>query len=125
MSEENRVKLRQKYGQGWDTWNPELLCSSLAEGFYFDDPALEEPITAEKMSEYMVGCKDRVKSSGGTGVITSKDRVKLDVDGAYITWHWWGFSGTEFEGSAVTKTTDDGVQYERIAYYPSTPSFSD
>jgi len=35
-----------------------------------------------------------------------------------------GVAGTDFEGSAVTRTTDDGVQYERITYYPSTPSFS-
>jgi hypothetical protein len=123
MSEEKRLELRQKYGKGWDTWDPELLCSSLVEEFYFDDPALDQPVTADKMPQYMSGWKDRVKKLGGTGVITSKDRVKMDVDGAYITWHWWGFEGTEFEGSAVSRTTDDGVEYERITYYPTTPKF--
>ena len=111
------------YGRGWDTWNSELLCCSLAERFYFDDPALKERVTADMMPEYMDGWKDRVKALGGTGNITSQDRVRLDVDGAYITWHWWGFEGTDYEGSAVTRTADAGVQYERITYYPKTPSF--
>ena len=123
MSEKRRIEIRQHYGRGWDTWDSRLLCSTLAEGFIFDDPAMEEPVTAENMSEYMAGWKDRVKKLGGTGVITSKDRVRMDIDGAYITWHWWGFEGTKFEGSAMTKTTVHGVLYERMTYYPTTPIF--
>jgi hypothetical protein len=123
MSESKRLELRQTYGKGWDTWDADLLCSSLAEGFYFDDPALKEPVTIESIPEYMDSWKDRVKALGGTGVITSRDRVVKDVDGAYITWHWWGFEGTNYEGSAVTRTTDRGVEYERITYYPDTPKF--
>ena len=123
MSESKRVELRQMYGRGWDTWDSELLCSSLAEGFFFDDPALRERITIETMPEYMASWKERVKALGGTGEITSRDRVRQDVDGGYITWHWWGFEGTNYEGSAVTKTTDEGVLYERITYYPNTPNF--
>jgi hypothetical protein len=61
---------------------------------------------------------------GGTGEITSQDRVEADVSGALISWYWWDFSGTEFEGFAIIRTTDDGVQYERITYYPTTPKFS-
>ena len=123
MSESKRLELRQAYANGWDTWDADLLCSSLAEGFYFDDPALENPATAESMPGYMTSWKARVKALGGTGVITSKDRAVQDVDGAYITWHWWGFEGTKYEGSAMTKTTDRGVEYERITYYPDTPTF--
>ncbi len=112
------------YGRAWDTWDADLLCLSLADGFYFDDPALLERVTIDTIAEYMASWRDRVKALGGTGEIASRDRVKEDVDGAYITWHWWEFAGTNFERSAVTRTTDDGVQYERITYYPSTPSFS-
>jgi len=71
----------------------------------------------------MAGWKDRVKALGGTGEITSRDSVLQDNDGAYLSWCWWGFEGTNYEGSAVTRTTDRGVEYERITYYPSTPSF--
>jgi len=44
-------------------------------------------------------------------------------DGAIVSWHWWSFIGTNYEGSAVTRTTDEGVRYERITYYPITPEF--
>ena len=51
MSESKRLELRQMYDRGWDTWDSELLCSTLADGFYFDDPALKEPVTIETMPE--------------------------------------------------------------------------
>ena len=75
------------YWRGWDTWDTDLLCSSLADGFYFDDPALKERNTIDTMSDYMASWQDRVKALGGTGEITSKDRVRMDIDSAYITWH--------------------------------------
>jgi len=122
MSE--RTNNRSDYGEGWDTWNADLLVSSLADNFVFDDPAMSEPVTKANMAGYMRGWKDRVKQLGGTGEIGSRDRVTIDADGAIVSWHWWSFVGTKYEGSAVTRTTDDGVQYERITYYPDTPDFS-
>ena len=110
------AELRQMYGRGWDNWDAELLKASLAPGFFFDDPALSQRITEETIADYMSGWRERVRALGGTGEITSRDRVRMDEDGAFVTWHWWGFAGTDFEGSAVTRTTNDGVQYERIAY---------
>jgi hypothetical protein len=120
-----REEKRKAYGEGWDTWNADLLLSSLTEDFIFDDPAIPEPVIKANMSVYMVGWKDRVKQLGGTGEIGSRDRVTIDEDGAIVSWHWWSFVGTKYEGSAATRTTDEGVQYERITYYPSTPEFPD
>ena len=120
-----REEKRKAYGEGWDTWNADLLLSSLTDDFVFDDPAMPEPVIKANMAEYMAGWKDRVKQLGGTGEIGSRDRVILDKDGAIVSWHWWSFVGTNYEGSAVTRTIDEGVQYERITYYPNTPSFSD
>ena len=117
--------MRKAYGRGWDTWDAEILLSSVAEGFVFDDPAIPEPVTVANMAAYMESWRDRVASLGGTGQIGSRDRVTIDQDGAILSWHWWSFVGTKYEGSAVTRTTDEGVQYERIAYYPDTPDFSD
>ena len=121
----DRAKNRRDYEEGWDTWNAELLISTLAEDFVFDDPAMPEPVTKANMLDYMMGWRDRVKQLGGTGEIESTERVTIDEDGAIVAWNWWSFVGTKYEGSAVTRTTDDGVQYERITYYPDTPSFSD
>ncbi len=123
MSE--RTIKRSDYEEGWDTWNAELLLSTLADDFVFDDPAMTEPVTKSNMVDYMLGWKDRVKQLGGTGEIDSTERVTIDEDGAIVAWNWWSFVGTKYEGSAVTRTTDEGVQYERITYYPNTPGFSD
>ena len=116
---------RKAYGRGWDTWDPDLVKSSLAEGFFFDDPAMPERVTEETMAAYMESWRDRVEKMGGTGEIGSRDQVTFDQDGALISWDLWSFVGTKYEGSAVTRTTDEGVQYERITYYPNTPDLSD
>ncbi len=71
----------------------------------------------------MAGWKDRAKRLGGIGEIGSRDRVTIDKDGAIVSWHWWCFVGTNYEGPAVTRTTDEVVQYERITYYPNTLEF--
>lgn len=118
-----REAKRKAYGEGWDTWNADLLLSSLTEDFVFDDPAMPEPVIKAAMAAYMAGWKDRVKQLGGTGEIASRDRVTIDDDGAIVSWHWWSFVCTNYEGSAVTRTIDEGVQYERITYYPNTPEF--
>jgi hypothetical protein len=118
------LEKRKTYGKGWDNWDVDLLISSLAEDFFFDDPALPERVTKETIGDYMASWRDRVRLLGGTGEIGSQDRVALDRDGALISWHWWFFVGTKYEGTAVTRTDSTGVRYERITYYPDTPDFS-
>lgn len=120
-----RAEKEKDYDRGWDTWDAELLLSSLTDGFFFDDPAMPQPVDKAKIAEYMMSWQDRVKSLGGTGEIEIRDRVTIDQDGVILSWYWWSFVGTKYEGAAVQKITDEGVQYERIAYYPNTPSFLD
>ena len=71
---------RSDYEEGWDTWNSDLLLSTLADDFVFDDPAMPEPVNKAKMGDYMMGWKDRVKQLGGTGEIDSSERVTIDED---------------------------------------------
>jgi hypothetical protein len=40
-----REAKRKAYGKGWDTWDAEVLLSSLANGFVFDDPAMPGPVS--------------------------------------------------------------------------------
>ncbi|MGI9511903.1 MAG: hypothetical protein ACR2OL_03295 [Anderseniella sp.] len=120
-----RSEKRRAYDQSWDTWDAETLVSTLADGFVFDDPAMPGPIKKADMAAYMASWRDRVGLLGGTGEIECSDCVEVEQDGAVVSWNWWSFVGTKYEGSAVTRTTDDGVQYERITYYPNTPDFSD
>jgi hypothetical protein len=45
------------------------------------------------------------------------DKVVQDKDGVLLEWYWWRLVGTDVEGSAVIKTSDDGVISERLTYY--------
>ena len=118
-----RAEKETAYDKGWDTWDAELLLSSLADNFFFDDPVMPEPISKASIVAYMMSWEDRVKSLGGTGEIENRDRVSIDKDGVILSWYWWSFPGTKYEGAAVQKITDKGVHYERNAYYPETPKF--
>ena len=119
-----RAEKEIDYDKGWDNWDAELLLSSLADDFVFDDPAMPEPVNRANIVVYMMSWQDRVKSLGGTGEIENRNRVSIDRDGVIFSWYWWSFPGTKYEGAAVQKITDEGVHYERIAYYPETPKFS-
>ncbi len=50
----------ETYRRGWGVWDPELVISSLATGFVFDDPAMPGPVTGETMTAYMASWRDRV-----------------------------------------------------------------
>jgi hypothetical protein len=51
------------------------LKASLAEDYFFDDPALSERVTVDRIANYMSDWRERVKALGGTGEITSQDRA--------------------------------------------------
>lgn len=112
------------YVEGWRSMNVECVLSALAEGFVFDDPALPEPVTKATMADYMSSWEDRTKALNGAWRYENSHEVVQDRDGALLRWKWWRFTGTSIQGSALTKTTDDGMLSERIAYYPGTPSLA-
>jgi hypothetical protein len=105
------------YVEGWRSMNCALVLGALADGFVFDDPALPEPVTKTTMAEYMSSWEARTKALSGTWRYDNSDEVVQDRDGVLLRWKWWRFTGTGIQGSALTKTTDDGMIYERIAYY--------
>ena len=80
-----RAEKRKAYRDGWDTWNTDLLLSSLTDDFVFDDPGMPESVTKANMAEYMIGWKERVKLLGDTGEIGSRDRVTVDEEGAIVS----------------------------------------
>ena len=66
---------------------------------------------------YLLGWEERMKSIGGTGRYEVSDELSADTDGHILRWAWWCFVGTEVAGSTLLKIGDEGVIYERIAYY--------
>lgn len=112
------------YVEGWRSMNAERVLSALAEGFVFDDPALPEPVTKATMAAYMSSWGDRAKGSSGTWRYENSHEVAQDRDGILLRWKWWRFTGSTLQGTALTKTSDDGMLFERITYYPSTSSLA-
>jgi len=116
-----RLEMLKEYQKGVRSMDPERAMQAAAPGFLFVDGALVEPITRETFSEYLLGWKDRMKVIGGTGRYEVSDELEMNFPNHMLRWGWWKFIGTEIEGSAVVKVTDEGVLYEKIAYYRMPP----
>lgn len=112
------------YVEGWRSMNVERVLSALAEGFVFDDPARSEPVTKATMSDYMASWEKRTTASSGPWRYEDSHQVVEDRDGVLLRWKWWHIAGSDIQGSALTKTSDEGMLFERIAYYPRTPSLA-
>ena len=112
-----RAYYRALYGEAWKTMDAEKMLSAVADGFVLNDPALPEPVTKATLVEYVTSWNERVKAAGATGEMEISDIVAQDKDGVLLEWNWWKFPGTDMEGAGMIKTTDEGVAYERMAYY--------
>lgn len=114
-----RECLRAQYIQGWNTMNAELLVSAVADDFVFDDPAEPAPVTKADLADYMPCWPRKAAALGAEFDFEITDKVVRDEEGVLMEWYWWKLIGTDVEGSAVIKTTDDGVESERFAYFRS------
>ena len=109
------------YVEGWRAMDADLVLSALADGFVFDDPAHCEPVTKSTMTAYMSSWNERTEALSGSWRYENSHEVVEDRDGVLLRWKWWHFAGTDIQGSALTKTSDEGMLFERIAYYPVPP----
>ncbi len=93
------------------------ILASVTDGFVFDDPAEPEPVTKATIVEYMPVWPKKAEVLGAAFEFDMIDKVVQDKDGVLLEWYWWRLVGTDVEGSAVVKTSDDGVMSERLTYY--------
>lgn len=114
-----RSRLRAQYIEGWETMDADKLVSAVAEGFEFDDPAEPEPVTKSGLVDYMPRWPAKAQALGAAFAFDIVDKVVRDEDSVLLEWYWWRLAGTDVEGAAVIKTTDEGVVFERLAYYRS------
>ena len=112
-----RSDLRTQYIEGWESMDAAKLISSVTDDFVFDDPAESAPITKKELASYMPIWPERAQSLGAEFDFHIFDKVVQNRDGVLLEWYWWRLMGTDVEGAAVIKTTDDGVAYERLTYY--------
>jgi hypothetical protein len=95
----------------------EKLLASVADGFVFDDPADPAPVTKARLVDYMPRWPAKVAALGAAFAFEITDKVVRNQDGVLLEWYWWRLAGTDVEGTAVIKTTDDGVLSERLTYH--------
>lgn len=102
--------------------NPSKALEVATPDFQFYDGTLSDPITHDNFSEYLLGWESRMQSLGGTGRYEVIDEVVKDSDDVLRKWGWWRFNGTNVQGAALLKVTDQGVSFEKIAYYQASPA---
>ncbi|MFP6731916.1 MAG: hypothetical protein VCD50_17405 [Alphaproteobacteria bacterium] len=112
-----RAQHRARYIEGWNSMDAGKLLSSTTENFVFDDPADPAPITKVDLVRYMPVWVERAQRLGGTFEFDITDKVVMDEAGILLEWYWWQLTGIDVIGSAIIKTSDEGVFSERITYY--------
>ncbi len=117
-----RLEMLKEYQAGVRAMDPARAMAVAAPSFRFVDGALDYPVTRETFSDYLLGWETRMQSIGGTGRYEVSDELEQDLPEFLLRWGWWKFLGTEIEGSALVKVSDEGVLYEKIAYYQMPPN---
>ncbi len=113
-----RERLRARYIEGWYQMDETMLLGSVTDDFIFDDPAEPMQVTKSTLSLYMRSWDARAKRAGSTNEWLITDWVREDKDGVLTDWESWKVIGTDLQGMALVKTSDDGVFLERISYIP-------
>jgi len=112
-----RLTHRARYIDGWNTMDAAKLMASITDDFIFDDPADPGPITKATLVDYMPVWPNKTAALGAQFTFEIIDKTVQDHEGVLLEWYWWRLIGTTVEGSAVIKTSDDGVISERLTYY--------
>lgn len=114
-----RAEHRDCYIEGWNTMDAGKVLRSVTDDFIFDDPADPAPITKAELPAYMPRWPEKAGLLGASFDFEMVDKVVRDEGGVLLEWYWWRLTGTDVEGSAVIKTSDQGVMWERLTYYRS------
>ena len=112
-----RIKLRERYIEGWYEMDADKILSSVTDDFIFDDPAESQPATKQTLLTYMASWQRRANAAGSTNQWILSDQLRGDNNGILTDWEWWEIVNTDLCGSALIKTNDKGVFLERITYF--------
>ncbi len=112
-----REQQRARYIEGWNSMDAETLLASVTEDFFYDDPTEPTRITREMLVAYMPVWPEKAAALGAAFEFDMLDKVVQDRNGLLTEWYWWQLCGTDVEGSAVIKTCDRGVMWEKLTYF--------
>jgi hypothetical protein len=108
---------RARYIDGWNTMDATKLLASITDDFIFDDPVDPSSITKATLVDYLPVWPNKTAALGAKFTFEIIDKSVQDHEGVLLEWYWWRLIGTTVEGSAVIKTSDEGVISERLTYY--------
>jgi len=112
------------YLKGWELGDGELSLGVTAEGFTYDDPDTGT-IARSDFVEFVNDFKQLAVDMGATKnakPFLDYSDVVIDKSTPITTvWCWWCAVGTELQGCANIKVSEEGILHEKIAYFSKLP----
>lgn len=109
----------EKYVEGWNTHDPDMVVEQFADGGTFTDPYVEEPLQGDEIGDYVA------ETIEGFPDVQFEDRVMpTEIDGEFGLVAEWTMRGThtgnldwlpptgrtiELDGVDVVEFSDDGI----------------
>jgi hypothetical protein len=117
-------RIIETYLKGWELGDGALSLSVTAQGFYYDDPNRGR-VSRQQFVEFVEDFKRAAVAMGGeegaNPFLRYSDVVIKDDQLPVTVWCWWQAVGTDLQGSALVKVSDEGVLQEKIAYFSKLP----
>ena len=121
-----RVKsIIDTYLKGWELGDGALSLSVTAHSFYYDDPNTGR-IPRHQFVDFVEDFKRAAVAMGAaenaspflqySDIVIKQDKLPVTV------WCWWQAVGTELQGCALVKVSEEGVLHEKIAYFSRLPT---
>jgi len=112
------------YLKGWELGEGEMSLAVTADSFTYDDPntgTIPKPEFVAFMNDFKADAMAMGAKENAKPFLEYSD-VVIDKNGpTTLVWCWWQAVGTDLQGCANIKVSDEGVLHEKIAYFSKLP----
>ncbi|MEH6455099.1 MAG: hypothetical protein V7749_02130 [Cocleimonas sp.] len=117
-------RIIETYLKGWEIGDGELSLSVTTNDFSYDDPDTGTILRTEFVS-FVNDFKQAAVEMGGkenaNPFLSYSDKVIDEHEKSAIVWCWWHAVGTDLQGCALIKVSEEGILHEKIAYFSKLP----
>jgi hypothetical protein len=117
-------KIIETYLKGWKLADGELSLTVTADSFHYDDPntgRIERHELIQFVNDFKSAAVEMGAEENACPFLIYSD-VVIDYNTSPVTvWCWWQANGTDLQGCALLKVSEDGVLHEKIAYFSPLP----
>ncbi len=117
-------KIIDTYLKGWELGDGELSLSVTADDFTYDDPdsgTIQRQDFVEFVNDFKRLAIDEGADKNAKPFLLYSDKVIQHENDISTIWCWWQANGTDLQGSAVIKASEQGILHEKIAYFSKLP----